>query len=136
MSEQNKATTVEKAVDVECQTSASLEHFLRNKAKGAILEKHFPPPIIVYREDANDDALTGAWLDNETSYIWKVGVLSVVDGNKRDWGYLFIGHHRKPNYPFEFIGELCWGNGEKDDPGQCLERYLKCAKNADILFER
>ena len=115
---------------------SSLEDFLLGEAKEILDQDHYIGPIVSYREDINEDALTDAWLENETSYIWKVGVLSVADGNKRDWGYLFIGHQREPGALFEFIGRLYWADGENDDPGRCLGRYIKCAEMADCLFGR
>lgn len=80
-----------------------------------------------YIEDVNDDALTDAWLESKTSYIWKVGVLAVIDPNKCDWVYLYIGHQRKPTALFEFIGVLHWSDGENDDIGRCLHRYISIA---------
>jgi hypothetical protein len=112
----------------------TLQEFLRNEA-GSLLENDFFTPIVSYVEDVNDDALSDDWLANGTSYIWKVGVLSVADGNKRDWAYLFIGHHRDQHHGFEFIGRLNWADGENDDPARCLRRYLECAASADILFD-
>lgn len=113
----------------------SLQDFLRQKA-GDKLESEMIAPIVSYREDINPDAADGdAWLKNRTSYIWKVGVLSIADGNKRDWGYLLIGHQRMPDAECEFIGELYWRDGENDDPGKCLKRYVRCAEMADVLFE-
>lgn len=87
-----------------------------------------------YVEDVNPDALTGAWLDNHTSYIWKVGTLVLTDANKLDWARIFIGHEREPG-KFEFIGHLNFNDGENDDPGRCLRRYIECAARADHVFD-
>ena len=113
-----------------------MKKFLMQQVPKRILNDDFITPIISYEEDINPDAINGQdWLDNNTSYIWKVAVLSIADGNKRDWAYLYIGHQRSPDHVFEFIGELYWSDGENDDIGRCLRRYLKCAENADILYE-
>lgn len=117
------------------QRLVSLEEFLRAEA-GDLLENEWIAPIVRYEESVNPDAANGgAWLESNTSYIWKVGVLSIADGNKRDWAYLLIGHQREPNARFEFIGKLYWSDGENDDPGRCLRRYVECAARADVLFE-
>ena len=88
-----------------------------------------------YAENVNPDALDDRkWLDNGTSYIWKVGVLAVIDRNKSDWAYLYIGHERAPGQ-YQFIGFLYWENGENDDIALCLDRYLKCAASASNLFK-
>lgn len=136
MKDNKEARTAVAPVTVKRLVISSLEDFLRGEAKDILGEDRYVAPIVSYQEDVNDDAKTDAWLDNNTSYIWTVGVLAVVDGNKRDWGYLFIGHQREPGAPFEFIGKLHWADGENDDPKRCLGRYIKCAKMADILFER
>jgi len=116
-------------------SNSKLEAFLRDEA-GKLLETDYLPPIVAYQEDVNPDAINGeAWLKNETSYIWKVGVLSIADGNKRDWAYLLIGHQRDEKYGCELIGKLYYSDGENDDPGRCLKRALKCAQDADIVFD-
>lgn len=80
-----------------------------------------------YAEHVNEDALSDAWLDRSTSYIWKVGVLAQWDSNKTDHARLFIAHERQPGRP-EFIGVLHWCDGENDDIGRSLPRYLRCAQ--------
>ena len=107
-----------------------LEALLREKA-APIMDKDHPSVVYGapshYSENVNDDAISGDdWLENRTSYIWKVGVLSVIDGKKCDWAHLFIGHLRDDQSEPEFIGVLYWQDGENDDIGRCLRRYLKC----------
>ena len=112
-----------------------LEKFLLGEA-GDLTKSDYIKPIVSYQEDINPDAVNGDdWLENNTSYIWKVGVLSIADGNKRDWAHLLIGHQREPGATCEFIGKPNWYDGENDDPGRCLKRYIKCAELADVLFE-
>lgn len=84
--------------------------------------------IFSYSEDISPDAIDGdKWLETGASYIWKVGVLAVIDNNKCDWVYLYIGHQRKPHSSFEYIGCLHWQDGENDDMGRCLKRYVALA---------
>ena len=87
-----------------------------------------------YVEDVNEDALSNKWLETQTSYIWKVGVLAVIDPNKCDWCYLHIGHQRNPKAEPEYVGCLCWRDGENDDIGRCLARYLKVAALIHPVF--
>lgn len=113
----------------------SLEEFLISEAdKLAPLDADYPD-YRSYQENVNPDALDrDAWLDNNTSYIWKVGVLSQIDSNKCDYVRLFIGHERAPGR-FDFIGMLHWAGGENDDIGRSLGRYLKAAGAVHPVFE-
>lgn len=77
-----------------------------------------------YTEHDNPAALTDAWLENNSSYIWRVGVLTRIDNNKADWMHVWIGHERHPGKT-EYIGHLHYADGENDDPGQCLMRALE-----------
>lgn len=77
-----------------------------------------------YSDNTNQAALTDAWLEDSSSYIWRVGVLTRIDNNKSDWMFAFIGHERAPGQ-FEFIGSLHYADGENDDPGRCLARALE-----------
>ena len=115
----------------------NMETFLLNQAD-SIVKKHetLCGCIVSYRENVNPYAIDGdKWLETNTSFIWKVGVLSVADGNKRDWCLLFMAQQRSPEHEFEFIGKLEWSDGENDDPGRCLRRMVKCSSQADILYE-
>ena len=92
--------------------------------------------VTEYNEDINPDAINGdAWLDNNTSYIWKVATLSLIDSNKCDFVTVFIGHKRSPSHDPEFIGELYWQDGENDDIGRCLERYIECLRMGHSVFD-
>lgn len=88
-----------------------------------------------YAENVNPDALTDKWIESNTSYIWKVGVLVVADPNKCDWVYLYIGHQRQPSAGFEFIGKLYWRDGENDDIGASLRRYVSLANSIHPVFD-
>lgn len=118
----------------------SLETFLRSKAaevEPTIFKCEYGMEDTVrYKEHVNPDAINGdAWLESRTSYIWKVGILAAWDANKCDWVNVFIGHHRKPDYDMEFIGHLYWQDGENDDIGRCLVRYLECMRFCHPVFE-
>lgn len=109
-----------------------LQQFLQKHAEETIITAE---AVIQYAEDVNPDAANETWLESQTSYIWKVGVLTLIDRNKSDWAYLFIGHQRKPKGDCQFIGKLYWEGGENDDPAASLERYIKCAQAATLLFQ-
>ena len=88
-----------------------------------------------YREDTSPYAIDGdAWLKAGVSYIWKVGVIALIDPNKCDWVYLLVFHHREPLYVPEFIGELHWRGGENDDIGRCLRRAIELATFIHPVF--
>lgn len=113
----------------------TLEEFLTAEAdKLKPLDADWPD-FRRYAEDTNPDAINGdAWLDNNTTYIWKIGVLAQIDSNKRDHASLFIAHERQPGR-FEFIGMLNWNGGENDDIARSIQRYVRLAASADpVLF--
>lgn len=103
----------------------TLERFLREHAEPRWEDWCFGPAY-QYREDVNPDAADGTWLDKRTSYIYRVGVLAVIDANKCDFVEVHIGHQRDPDAPYEYIGKLWWQDGENDDIGRCLRRYIGC----------
>lgn len=111
-----------------------LEKFLRKKANEiAPIHPKFPDTRR-YQESVSPSAIDGAkWLDDNTSYIWKVGVLGQWDSNKFDYARLFIGHEREPGR-LEFIGCLHWQGGENDDIGRCLQRYVNIAGDIHPVF--
>lgn len=87
-----------------------------------------------YTEHDNPAALTDAWLENSSSYIWRVGVLTRIDNNKADWMHVWIGHERRPGKT-EYIGHLHYADGENDDPGRCLMRALELLAMQHPSFE-
>lgn len=115
----------------------NLKEFLLNKAREIrpeIFDETWPD-VLRYSENINPDAINGeAWLKNKTSYIWKVGVLATWDSNKFDYSTVFIGHEREPGRS-EFIGYLHWADGENDDIGRCLVRYLNLLQSEHPVFE-
>lgn len=119
-------------------TDKLLEKFLTDKAKEikpSIFEGEWAD-CVQYKECVNPDAINGDdWLEKRTSYIWKVGVLATWDSNKCDWVNVFIGHHRSPDHEPEFIGHLYWQDGENDDIGRCLNRYINLLEWVHPVFE-
>lgn len=103
-----------------------LQDFLEAEAaKGSRFGKDWTHTV--YDEHTNKDALTDRdWLENGTSWIWRVGVLLLIDANKADWFEAYIGTQRddqswrKP----EFIGCLKFAGGENDDPRRVMDRAL------------
>jgi hypothetical protein len=122
-------------MDSENQSSGepvSLEDFLRTEAHtrfdlaGWDLEElaDWPKPRIIYRENVHPDALTDRCYESHTSFIWKVGVLSVIDGNKMDWMNVLMGYEVRPGH-FEIIGEFKFEQGENADLAWTLHRTFK-----------
>jgi len=111
---------------VERPITMELKELLYSKADEiSPLHEDFPDGR-KYEETVNPDAINGdAWLENNTPYIWKVGVLCQWDSNKFDYCRVFIGHEREPGN-IDFIGMLYWPDGENDDIGRSLQRYLHC----------
>lgn len=90
---------------------------------------------IYYKSDIEEDALSGDWLENRTSYVWKVGIAAFVDANKCDWVYVYIGHQRSDSSTPQFIGCLYWENGENDDIPRSVDRYLKIMKKIPVFWD-
>lgn len=88
-----------------------------------------------YQEDINKDAATNKWLDNGTSFVWKVGVLSVIDANKCDWVYFALGIQKTPHSEIDIIGHFCFSDGENDDIARVLKRMMGCLKEIHPVFE-
>lgn len=89
-----------------------------------------------YRENTSPYAIDGdAWLKAGVSYIWKIGVMALIDPNKCDWVHLLMFHHREPGREPEFIGKLYWRDGENDDIGRSLARYIDLATSIHPVFQ-
>ena len=88
-----------------------------------------------YSENENRDALTNDWLDNKTSYIYKVGVLCAIDSNKCDFVHVVIGSQRAEYSEAEFKGYFYFKDGDNDDMGKTLERALEVMKNIHPAFD-
>ena len=88
-----------------------------------------------YSEDTNTDALSDEWLDNRTSYIYKVGVLCAIDSNKCDWAYIAIGTQRTDQHAPEVKGVFHFNQGENDDMGRVMDRAMNMIRLAHPAFE-
>lgn len=89
----------------------------------------------IYKEDANQDALTDEWLENRTSYIYKVGVLCAIDSNKCDFVHIAIGTQRDQNSTPELKGSFYFDEGENDDMGRVIKRAIQCLELIHPVFE-
>jgi hypothetical protein len=95
-----------------------------------------PNFLPTYIEDVSPDAIRGDdWLENRTSYIWKVGVLALIDPNKCDWITLYIGTKRDEKSTPELIGTINFRGGENDDPGRTITRLARAAACAHCALE-
>ena len=93
------------------------------------------PDFRRYQEDTNPAAIDGErWLDEGSSYIWRVGVLAQIDSNKCDHVRVVIGHEREPGQ-IQIIGQLSWDGGENDDIGRCLDRARRILADLHPVFE-
>lgn len=110
-----------------------LKEFLQQKANKYIEECTYKGgvytiyPRIVYCEDVESDYMEswGMGGEVECSYIYKVGVLSVSDGNKCDFAKLFIAAEVEEG-KFDYFGELFFSEGENTDLERTLPRIGKC----------
>jgi len=88
-----------------------------------------------YSEDVNTDALSDDWLENRTSYIYRVGVLCAIDANKCDWVHIAIGTQRVIDRAFKLIQythpafdvDKCNTTNDK----HCTESEQKAMQNAN-----
>jgi len=103
-----------------------MEEFLKEHLISSI-EKTFDDDWTSWRyhQSINPDALTREWLDNRTSYIYKVGVLCAIDANKCDWVHVVIGVQRNESSPPEVKGMLYFDEGENDDIGRVMKRAVE-----------
>lgn len=101
-----------------------MEQFLKDYL---LIEKKINPEYyhFKYSEDVNNDALSEDWLENRTSYIYKVGVLAAIDSNKCDFVHVAIASMRGENSMSEIKGYFHFDKGENDDMGRTIERAFK-----------
>lgn len=110
-----------------------MEQFLKNYLKGiANLGEQWTK--WVYSEDINIDALSNDWLENGTSYIYKVATLCAIDANKCDWVYIAIGTQREENSEMEVKGSFYFNEGENDDMGSVIDRAVKLLRFTHPAF--
>lgn len=93
--------------------------------------------FVGYEEDVNPDAEDGSkdlWLESRTSYIWKVGTLVVIDGNKCDYASVVLGIQRDSDSLPEVIGTLDFKDGENTDIACTMKRFMDNLLQAHHLF--
>lgn len=108
-----------------------MKEFLIKKAEenGEELENDFINPIVKYGEDVCDDYVVERdACDDEKSYIYKIGCLAVIDGNKSDWVNFYLAYQREEDSEPEFIGKLSFPDGENTDIIPTIKRIKKVMK--------
>lgn len=89
-----------------------------------------------YEECINNDAIEGdKWLDNKTSYIWKVGVLCLTDSNKCDWVNVLVGVQRDKETEPYLVAKFYFPEGENDDCGRVINRAMRMLEWMHPTFE-
>lgn len=88
-----------------------------------------------YSENNNSDVLTDKWLDNGTSFIFKVAVMTAIDRNKCDFAHVVIGTQRGEDSEPELKGYLYFGEGENDDMGRVIERAFELLRYIHPAFQ-
>ena len=88
-----------------------------------------------YSENNNKDALTNEWLDNQTSFIYKVSVMVAIDNNKCDFAHVVIGVQRSEKSQPELKGYFYFSGGENDDMGRVIDRAFKLLQHIHPAFE-
>ena len=111
-----------------------MEQFLKDHLK-TISEFNEDWTSWQYSEDVNTDALSEDWLENRTSYIYKVGVLCAIDANKCDWVHIAIGTQRSENSEMEVKGVFYFNEGENDDMGRVIDRAFKLIQYTHPAFD-
>lgn len=110
--------------------SDNLENFLKTEATHDFWDID-GLAFVRYVECVNPDAIDDdKWIDNGTSYIWKIGFLLIKDSEKNDSVMIHIAHERLPG-AFQYIGRLCWNDGDNDEMNRLFRRY---ANLFDTLF--
>lgn len=113
-----------------------MRDFLLTESAIAFPDLNIARGDVHYTEDINPDALTDAWLDRGTSYIWKVGALSITDSNKCDWIYVAFGVQRGEHSRPELKGAMYFDDGENDDPGRVIRRAIECLSWQHPVFDK
>jgi len=111
-----------------------MENYLKKHLKETV-ELNEEWTIWEYSEDVNEDVPNDEWLQNNTSYIYKVGVLCAIDSNMCDWAHIVIGTQHDVDSEIEIKGVFYFNEGEHDDMGRVIERALFCLKHMHPAFE-
>ena len=115
-----------------------MEEFLMKKAK-ELDPRHFeekkadswwPDPIIKYSEDICNDYNVQLHYDSEDkSYIYGIGCLSIIDGNKSDWVDFYLAYKRDADAEPEFIGNFSFPEGENTAIDSTINRIKKTMRD-------
>ncbi len=89
-------------------------------------------PTIKYHEEICDDYNVEIHYDSEEhSYIYRIAVMSIIDGNKSDWADFYVGIQRSKDDNFgnyQFIGKMSFMDGENTDIERSIDRIRNCMK--------
>jgi hypothetical protein len=89
-----------------------------------------------YNENINEDALTEDWLKNNTSWIYKVAILTAIDSNKCDFVDVIIGTQRHKSSEPKFVGYFTFFDGENHDIPRVIKRIIDLLKiNNDVFID-
>lgn len=108
-----------------------LEMFLREKAK-ELHPMRTTMEYEVYKEDVEPNYQR--FIEKDCSWLHKVGVLALIDGNKFDFCTLFIGV-TDAHDECQFIGKLDFSQGENMDLARLLTRMVRTIKETADIFE-
>ena len=110
-----------------------MEDFLRNELLNKIINPNYYS--FDYLENTNIDALSEDWLENNTSYIYKVAVMTAIDVNKCDFVHIVIGTQRKIISEPELKGYFYFSEGENDDMGEVIKRAFNLLQSIHPAFQ-
>ena len=111
-----------------------MEEFLRNYLSDKIGNEEYY--TFEYKEDVNKDALTDDWLENRTSFIYKVGVLTAIDSNKCDFIHIVIGTQEDDIFEPDIKGYFHFDEGENDDVARVIDRAVNLLKSIHPVFNK
>jgi len=101
-----------------------MEQFLKEELKKTYSDIEDGCVHYNYSENINKDVDNGTWLENKSSYIHKVAILTAIDNNKCDYVNIIIGTQRSKNSTPKIIGTFDFSNGENDDMGKVIKRAI------------
>ena len=110
---------------------SELKEFLQAKAK-ELNPLRTSLEYETYKEDVETNYRQ--FIEKDCSWLYKVGVLALIDGNKWDFCTLFIGVVDQ-HAACQFLGKLDFSDGENMDVARLLARMVKVIKEVDSIFE-
>lgn len=100
-----------------------MKDFLKQELLGKISDPKYYS--FDYLDNVNNDVPNNVWLENQTSFIYKVAVMTAIDSNKCDFAHVVIGTQRYKDSEPELKGYLYFCEGENDDMGRVIERAFR-----------